>query len=211
MKKVLLLFFLFVPFLGFSQKKKSTVKSKPISKEETIKRKTLSWFKDFYVEMNWKDPYSFKLMNSRIRKVSLAEHLKEFEHSVEIDLISADTSREYGSYQVAKRQMKSNENALERAIKDNSESGIRLYNSLYKRDSLEAERLLKKFTDLIRFKTEINNAKDESTPEKLNAVYEYVVYIDAYGKNSYGNEVLGKYYYTIDLNGEIKGDVKKFD
>ncbi|MGY3054367.1 hypothetical protein ACVWYG_002574 [Pedobacter sp. UYEF25] len=47
----------------------------------------------------------------------------------------------------------------------------------------------------------------KGTKEYLSKIDRYYIYLDAYGKNSYGANVLGKYRFLVDPNGVLIGKV----
>lgn len=47
------------------------------------------------------------------------------------------------------------------------------------------------------------------TPEELKEIITYTVHFDAYGANSYGNKVLGRYHLKMDKNSTLIGKVEK--
>ncbi|MFI5453543.1 hypothetical protein ACHMWN_15485 [Pedobacter sp. UC225_61] len=62
--KNLLLILLLAPAIAFGQVKKKT--QTKLTEIQSTKAQALKWFKNVYVENNFKDPYSYKLMKSSI-------------------------------------------------------------------------------------------------------------------------------------------------
>lgn len=59
-------------------------------------------------------------------------------------------------------------------------------------------------------KVELEQKKLNNLPQvEKEKVIAYLVFFDAYGANSYGNKVLGRYVMRIDTFGKVEGEVSK--
>lgn len=74
--------------------------------------------------------------------------------------------------------------------------------------SAEAKNKLK--TAIIK-KQELEEHLKSLHEKDLEKVVDYTVYVDAYGANSYGNKILGKYYFRVDRNGDLIDSIRTLD
>lgn len=183
-------------------------KSDPL---ESLKAKTSKWFKDVYVESNFKDPYSYKLMKCVLYPLTLSEWADESKRELMYRLVGKDTSDRFGEYQNSKKKVEQKRIRYEEVINSSDTTEIKYRKADYNFEMYLANKILKEYTDIKNIENEIETLLKESDDKALNAISYYKVYIDAYGKNSIGNSVLGKYYYMIDKNGVTQGEVKTMD
>lgn len=160
MKKLILLLLLSFFSVNAQQKKK------PISEKQFVINKARTYFKEVYVPVHFKDPYSCKIQNIYAIEDRVKERMERLIAKTEAIVIYADTL------------------SIDSKAKYN--------------EALETTNFYKK-------------KYNELTEKEKNEVVEYLVYIDAYGKNSFGNLVLGKYVLTMSKKGNIVEDVYILD
>lgn len=218
MKRVLLLLSFMVSISAvFSQQKK-------INNDLSIlKSKTTAWFKNVYVPRNFKDPYSYKLMNCIVSPISLAEKLEENDRDLQyqfeiLKIRNKDTTDYFGDYQKSKRDALKAKDDYDRIAKSSDTTGLSRHKKYYDTFLWYYNKQINNFTEVnnlvnknTEMQKELKNIKSTASPQELKETVEYIVYIDAYGKNSLGNSVLGKYYYKIDKSGKTISEVKMFD
>ncbi|MGJ1305146.1 hypothetical protein [Sphingobacterium multivorum] len=208
MKKVLFLVLLVVPFLGFAQKRKTTSNGATVSNEEKLKIKTLKWFRDVYVEENWKDPYSYKLMKCTLTPVLFVDHLKSVREDLVNNFNEIDTTKSASVYNKAKWNTIAKKKQYDKDLLG-VDSSMVYFSKLEYNQALHQETELKKMhSTYVNEIAEIDSLQKHSSKELLNKIYQYSVYIDAYGKNGYGNVVLNRYRYVINDKGVPLGDVE---
>lgn len=175
--KRFLLALLFFPLISYSQK-------------NDIEQNALKWFKGVYVENTFKDPYSFKLLKINSIPQSIEKYYKNFKIKPlltkvsEIDDYYADilTTESLDTNDVNTKiefnsKMQNNPSTSD-VTKEKYSVKV---NSLYECKSY--------MTELLKIKV-----------EKRKNIGAYIIYVDCYSNNSYGNKVLGKFafvYYPI--------------
>lgn len=186
-------------------------KSIKVSEKEVLKQKTLKWFKEIYVKTRFKDPYSYKLMNCVISPVTLKQKLDENERDLMYASIGKDTIEYYSDYQISKREVLKYKNNYEKALSKGDSSSILINKKIYDYELYKFNEFIQKINNIEKLNKEILEIKANASEKELNTIMEYKVYIDAYGKNSIGNLVLGKYYYTINKQGVTVSEVGTLD
>lgn len=203
MKKtlILLLAISISTFCGAQVKKKGA--SKP-SEIQIIKKDAINWFKQIYVESNFKDPYSYKLLKSEIYPVNNREFLESEIRQFDNIIYSSDTTKSYFSYQTKLKSYKNAINDHHRKFKDQDTSSYRYKYSLKNldRERLEVEEAKNRYTGAINNKKEAEELLMKSSESLLSSVSRYRIYLDCYSNNSYGNPVLGRYVFIFDKNGK---------
>ena len=166
MKKYIFLFILIIPIISFSQK-------------NIVEQNALKWFKSVYVENNFKDPYSFKLLNIS----SIPQTTYETMRGDDIYPFLEDLGIE-----------KNDENAIDTALMNIT---IQTYTDLIKgmwEGSEDRVKYLKRIEKAKICKSKmvylININSDKVNRNKL---CRYAIYLDCYSNNSYGNKILGKF------------------
>lgn len=206
-KYILLSICILIASASFGQQKKAT---DPMA---ALKTKTEKWFKEIYVEQSFKDPYSYKLMKCIIAPVSLKDRTEESKRELMYLLSSADTTKSYGEYAERKKMTKYSKDQYDKILieSEGDEKRINLYKKLYEANIYFQKELQSKYQKLVEMDLSLDSTLMHTDKAILEKIYDYTVYIDAYGKNSLGNLVLGKYYYVIDKKGITTSDVKKLD
>lgn len=191
MKINLLVLLMFLPAFSFCQLKKNT-HPKP-TEIQLIKKEALAWFKTVYVEVNFKDPYSYKLLKVDIYPISNKESLEKILEDYNRELSYADTTKIISDYYRKRQDYRT------------QVSNVRTYPTIYTqtdvdraKKALDDERV--KYEQLVIDKAEAENLLSRIELKNANKVHHYVLYIDCYSNNSYGNPVLGKFglYYGRD-------------
>lgn len=194
MKKIILILFVsFFALKGFAQ-----------SEAKIVEEKAKSWFKKVYVELNFKDPYSYELLKIDVFPVTYQSRIEEMLRIADQDLNSLDTTRYYGDYQVAYREYQEAKRIHDSRFKSSSDSiaiKVSLSALAYKYRPVKA--LSDKYKKVLEDKKTLQEALDTLSESDLLKVIRYKIYIDCYAKNSYGNKVLGEYVFATDPKGEV--------
>ncbi|WP_321437304.1 hypothetical protein [uncultured Bacteroides sp.] len=208
-----------VPFWGQTQKKKpqlhkasTTIKSE----REIVKTNAGNWFKEFYVENLFKDPYSYKLLKitatSKNIKEALSDSLVELDNRIKnsrcsstmnLDASRAECQKEYDKTKI---EIANESEKLKNSTDGNDAKYIQ------KRINIE----IKYATDMLGFLKEIDlynlDVKQKEsieanlksfTSDQLNQIAYFEIRIDCYSKNSLGNEILGRFVFPFTKNGPI--------
>ena len=160
MKKVIL--FILVSLLTVSV----SAQKKVVDPLEKIEKEAKVWFKKFYVQPFFKDPYSYRLVKCFAAPVYVGKELEK-----EIEDLRGKV--EGGEFMKQKRPQ-----SYTGAVK-------RLH-----------EEYVQKLAVLEAFYNSL-------TDEQKKGIDKYIIYIHCYAKNSLGNEVLGKYQFTADKDGNF--------
>ena len=193
MKQILLVAIaLIAQVVSYGQSKSSVTPKVSTPTETQVNAAAGVWFKKNYVELSFKDPYSYKLM--KIKSFPISEF--EYEQDKLNDAISKVEKRDSFIY-------KYSTNNLEKAIKDSTEQfekRITLYKTTYDwavKDIQKNKQTISEITT--RWKNEeviVDSLKEvvQKLPptSKKNILY-YLVSLDCYANNSYGNPILGRY------------------
>ena len=166
MKRILVIILFIYPIQSFSQK-------------NAAEQNALKWFKGVYVENNFKDPYSFKLLKIS----SIPQTTYETMRGDDVYPLLVDLGID-----------KNDENAIDTALMNIT---IQTYTDLIKNISEENE-------DRIKYLKRIEKAKIckskmvyliniNSDKVNRNKLCRYAIYLDCYSNNSYGNKILGKF------------------
>lgn len=221
MKKSILLGLLFLPFLTFGQTKKATgvVKTKTTTittPEEKVKKNAEKWFKEIYVEKNFKDPYSYKLLKLTSEKFSKEQDLND-----SISYLTAEIEKcklperertpegrqAYKSiFDKASLEIKKDENALNNAKEANEIEYLNKRIAISKKHALACLDRMKEY-DLyvlnLDEKKRVQEKLSSLSPQQAAELSYYRIKIDCYSKNSLGNEVLGKFQFPFTERGTI--------
>ena len=153
------------------------------------------WFKEVYVESNFKDPYSYKLLKLTIDTNTVEEQTLTLIKIKEDDLANIAQKRKDNQWSIEtgkkyiKKGMDGNgtwAEGVERATKSNLELDIL------------PETIQKLKSDLTNM-----SESDKKKP------YSFFIYIDSHANNSYGNPVLGKYVFCYKDGEFLKESVYK--
>ncbi len=153
------------------------------------------WFKENYVESNFKDPYSYKLLKVTIDTITVEEQMKTRISLKESDLANIAQKRkdnqwsiETGQKYIKKGMDKDGTwvKAVERATNSNKELD-------------ELPETIEKFKTTLSQMSEVEK----------NKAFTYWIYIECHANNSYGNPVLGRYGFRYDNGDFVKESVYK--
>lgn len=193
MKNLVLIIFtiVFLPFIANSQSQKNKSTSS-INRLQFYTNKAKTWFKDVYVETNFKDHYSYKLMKIELYPVTWNKKGESILISAKEAMDNADTSKSYSPY---KRSLSAYVMDIMAYGKDTN-SYILTQAKQTVDDDLKEYLSLKKSYEVLQENIHTMN------PKLKNSICEYAVYLECYGRNGYGNLILNKYSFTINIKGE---------
>jgi len=182
MKSILII--LLCPIISFSQK-------------NATEQNALKWFKGVYVENNFKDPYSFKLLKIS----SIPQTTYETMRGADVYPLLEDIGIE-----------KNDENAIDTALMNIT---IQTYTDLIKgmwEGSEDRVKYLKRIEKAKLCKSKmVYLIKINSDKVLRNKLCRYAVYIDCYSNNSYGNKILGKFaFFYYPITSEFYEQFKKY-
>lgn len=144
---------------------------------------------------------SFFTVNAQQKKV-LSQEQKVINKAKQIFQMYVETSfKDPYSYKLQKIWAKPN------TIQSKTESLLFDLNLITERDTTsilyrkpEAKAEIK---EALKSKNEILESYNKLSEKDKSNIVDYTVYIDAYGANSYGNKVLGRYMMKVGKNGEF--------
>ena len=195
MKKITLLYFLCLPFLCTAQ----NIDSAEI---KFITEKAKEYFRNTYVEANFKNPYSYGLLKLEVSPIIAARSLAEELQISKLWAIKTDTTLEVSPYQ----QMKQLLVKQERSFK----SGKIKLGVLE-----ETKRLIQQFKGIneiwLRNIDFINNEFENLDDDKKVKIREYHILLHCHGENSYGGKVLGRYRFSLNPNGSLKSEIEEIN
>jgi len=183
-KYYLILILLTYPIISFSQK-------------NATEQNALKWFKSVYVEDNFKDPYSFKLLKIS----SIPQTTYETMRGADVYPLLEDIGIE-----------KNDENAIDTTLMNIT---IQTYTDLIKgmwEGSEDRVKYLKRIEKAKLCKSKmVYLIKINSNKVLRNKLCRYAVYIDCYSNNSYGNKILGKFaFFYYPITSEFYEQFKKY-
>ena len=183
-KYYLILILLTYPIISFSQK-------------NATEQNALKWFKSVYVEDNFKDPYSFKLLKIS----SIPQTTYETMRGADVYPLLEDLGIE-----------KNDENAIDSTLMNIT---IQTYTDLIKgmwEGSEDRVKYLKRIEKAKLCKSKmVYLIKINSNKVLRNKLCRYAVYIDCYSNNSYGNKILGKFaFFYYPITSEFYEQFKKY-
>ena len=199
MKKVFLLMMLIViSAVSFSQAR---------TKSEILKSQASKWFKDNYVDPNFKDPYSYKLLNI---KIDSCPNIRYYTNTVNSD--SSNLSKlmnekiplisSMGEFykKSSADYLKKSDDEKDKTMKEFYAKYAREYSDKLKLDSLEQlNKIEKNNSAIIKAKSDLKLSSASLASLKksdMNKTYCYMFKLDCHSNNSYGNPVLGKYVFS---------------
>jgi len=148
---------------------------------KTILSKASIWFKH-YSEVSFKDPYSYREMG-----IKLIDSVTNEEHYTDISYLNSTMD-----YQKRMLDFYKNRIEKEKKLREPYKVLLDFYDKTY-------NEYLKKYNDSVEKlnsnKTILSNMDDKT--KKM--IHHYTIKLDCYGKNSYGNEVLGRYTFNYDV------------
>lgn len=194
-------------------KQKSKVVTKPNYNKELVKIKALNWFKKYYVEDNFKDPYSYKPLSTRVYVTTYGELLEKDTTNIGNDIVILRYKADSTNYDMLKYYK-------ERYISDSTMLSYRNNISneyLIKQDLENISKERKEYLDnkslldsnIVLYNKICDRLVKLSTSERNKIAY-YDIYHDCYGNNSYGMKVLGKYYFRFTFE-KLGYDVEKYN
>ncbi len=208
MKKTIAIAFCLIGIQSlFAQKK--LIKKTVLSEQTIITNKARAWFKDVYVQVNFKDPYSYKLMKFDVYPVTNEAGLKDIIKNIDYKIDELDTSKTYSSYQLKIKTIRKDREYNE---KYGSRDSVSVANAKSYTNMLLKERdeMLKEYNTTIQAKKEAELQLNSLTPATKDKTLKYIGYLDCYGRNGYGNIALNKYVFDISKSGEVT-DVRTMD
>jgi hypothetical protein len=159
------------------------------SQKNIIEQNALKWFKSIYVEENFKDPYSFKLLKIS----SIPQNTYETIKTDDIYPLFVELGFE-----------KNDINAIDTSLINTS---IQVYKDLIKgkwEGSEDRIKYLKRIEKLLLCKSNMMTLININSNKVLkNKICRYGIYIDCYSNNSYGNKILGKFAFFYYPNGSL--------
>jgi|GEM_PF-3601719 len=185
----------------------------PLADTTIAREQAETYFKKTFVEVYFKDPYSYKLLKCEAKPVTFNEAYTDSLKTSSEQFVYTDTTKESGKYQISKKgyEIYHAKNLAQEKKKKKSEmyqSELHL-TGMYKADMDSSAMLFNKWkADRVRYKSTLDGFTEE---RKLQVAY-YRIYLDCYAKNSVGAQILGRYsfYYKINV-GAISTPVKYND
>ncbi|GEM_PF-1051367 len=183
-----------------------------------IIQKAKDYFKNFYVEYNFKDPYSYELLKIKAERVTLREKI-EFDIGVFRNAkksIKIDSTFSLSDFSNAKQRLealsktlskgeKLKEKDFDKYIKKYGEY-IELYNGA-KKEVEEFRFAHKKLDDDLL----LNQKMLDDKSLDFSQTVQWRISLDCYAANSYGNKILGKYIFRMSKEGKLDGEVIKMN
>lgn len=204
MKLGILLFFCTISGLGRAQNIDST-------EIRFIEERAKDYFRNIYVEANFKDPYSYELLKIKLTPITLREKIdrdisikKELYGDITPELLE-ETKIRYERYKREMDSLQSNYNKKGKGLSRFKQMEYDSAEGLYAQ-SLAAYTFRKdeyeKYVNQIAYYSSMDS---DDTIDKSKVV-EYFVDLDCYAANSYGNKVLGRYRFIISSDGTVNND-----
>ncbi|WP_069658613.1 hypothetical protein [Arcticibacter eurypsychrophilus] len=202
MKKQLLLLLILLPTILLAQAKKAPIKKSPVKLTEIQQTKINAqrWFKDVYIESYFKDPYSYKLLKCTIYPETYKESLKSILTYAQLDSIKSDTSSSFSKYKLRLSEYNYKMKSASRFTKRDSSSA--------RYDQKEVATLLANHTDAMEKISDIRSKLSTLTVSSANRIVSYMVLLDCYSNNSYGNRILGKFSFYYGKSGIVRYPVQ---
>lgn len=198
MKRILVILAVaMLPALAMAQKKKPV----KLTELQKVKKEGLDYFKNVYVESNFKDPYSYKLLKCDVYPITFKEHIEELLKSVDDKIKSSDTTRPFSEYQTKKAEYLRNV------------SRVKNYPDIYKQSDIDRakkdwDNCISEYNDAIDTKKKGEQMLTALSASEANKIHHYSFYIDCYSNNSYGNPVLGKFAFDYGTTGLVKAPIQ---
>ncbi|WP_313672008.1 hypothetical protein [Sphingobacterium multivorum] len=209
MKKYLFLFSLIFSFSFLHAQQSDSLQ---------IIEKAKDYFKKVYVELNFKDPYSYELLKIKAERVSLREKLefdigvyRSAKKSVNMDstFSFSDFSSAKQKYEALKHTLSKGEKLKEKDynkyIKKYGEY-IELFDST-KKEIEEFRSAHKKLDEDLLLRQEMLDNKSLDFSQTV----QWRISLDCYAANSYGNKILGKYIFRMSNDGKLDGEIIKMN
>ena len=205
-----------------AQTKKSTSKrkaktaqtvSKPVVKsdEEITLEKAQDWFREKYVEDNFKDPYSYRVVGIKAVPVTTGESVDKLIAKVKKNMdessLHPDDCTEAALAEI-KAEIAENERQM-KLLKNKTDEYSRKKYNIYAEYNVKflnlAERVEKYLLDKEEYES-LLKSKAAMSEEVLNSFAYYDIHLDCYSKNDLGNEVLGRYVFPFTKDGPVVDD-----
>jgi hypothetical protein len=175
------------------------------------------WFKESYVELSFKDPYSYKPAKTSVTTVSkvdeLYESLATLNRIIKDLAYDADTSKGMGPY-YRKQIVNYNEKLKEK----NSQTMQDFYNKMLAsaeqdlaKEEIKKAEAAKQLDETLELKKRLENLIANMTEEHKAMIGYYKIYHDCHANNSYGNPVLGRYVFKYKFDTDKFYDVVKWN
>lgn len=216
MKNLALVCLLSLPIIVYSQNQKAAQSStnSKISVDEQIKLNAGKWFKEFYVESKFKDPYSYKLLKIESEKVTIMNAVIDSLHYLDIEIANckiAEVDRNQESrdsnQQAYNKHLEGIKRAEEKLKTEKDASERKYYQNLiavFTKYALIRIDFMEQYDILIWSQNEKKRLQKrfrELKSEELDKLSYYRIRIDCYSKNSLGNEVLGRFQFPFSEKG----------
>jgi hypothetical protein len=212
---------LFLPLFTYAQTKKPTVKATTkttttVNPEEKVKINAEKWFKEFYVENNFNDPYSYKLLKLTSEKFTKQQDLTDSIAYLTAEIEKCKLSESDRNPKTRQQYQDGyDKTALE---KKKTEEWLKT-----EKDAIQIEGLKKRMALIEKYaliyldgmkeydlyvlnsdeKKRIQEKLSSISPEQATELAYYRIKIDCYSKNSLGNEVLGRFQFPFTEKGPI--------
>ena len=138
--------------------------------QENILKDAEKWFKEVYVQQNFKDPYSYKLLKISLDSMTNYEYLKNKTNNFMIPHY-----RKYSAEYKQKLDAEKNKRKPYEVLVKMYEDSYNDYN----------KKLNKSLSDSTEFANVTENDK--------KIIHHYIVRIECHANNSYGGQVFGRY------------------
>ncbi len=220
MKNSILLSLLLLPFFTYAQTKKPAVKvttktATIINPEEKVKINAEKWFKEFYVEKNFKDPYSYKLLKLTSEKTNKEQDLTDSISYLTAEIEKCRVAEDERNPTYRQAYQMSFDRVLLEIKKDEdlkNEKGAGGTEFLNKRIAIKKKYALIYLDKMKEYDLYVLNSDEKKrvqeklssiSPQQANELAYYRIKIDCYSKNSLGNEVLGRFQFPFTEKGPI--------
>ncbi len=183
---------------------------KSTSKAQSIEIKAKNWFKVYYVPLNFKDPYSYKILKCFAIPISNKEALKETYETLTYNLKDLDTAGFGNEYKnaLSNYRWSLKKHNIEFKGTDTTDKRYQISIQSLKYENEKIETMLKKFTDTKSSLDTIRKILSTLSPEEEKKIAYYKIYLDCYSNNSYGNKVLGRFMFLFNNNGVVQSPIQ---
>ena len=184
MKKTLLIYILL-----------SICSIKSFTQINVIEQSAAKWFKNVYVEEYFKDPYSYKLLK-------ITSKSETYLDKVRIDVFEPN-------YKLLNLQFEFKNEIDTQYIHTNYEIYTKIL-STTKENNIDYENLKDK-VELYKKLYELSVIIKKMDTKTKNTITRYLISIDCYSNNSYGNKILGRYsFYYYPKNSKYYVSDEKY-
>ena len=150
---------------------------KSFTQVNLIEQSAAKWFKNVYVEENFKDPYSYKLLKIKSKPETILD-------KVVIDVFEPN-------YKLLNLQFEFKNEIDTGYIHSNYDIYTKVL-STTKQNSSDYE-MIKGKVELYKALYELSVSVKKMDTKNKNTITRHLISIDCYSNNSYGNKILGRY------------------